>query len=297
MASALAAGGVLGLSSTPPLAATAAPAGTPGRFAGKVVNITGGTSGIGAAAARAFAAEGALVAFCGRREALGNQVEAEIRAAGGEATYIQADVREEDQVEAFISQAVERYGGLHIALNNAGIQKPFSSLHEQSVDDFDDTFRTNVRGVYLAMKAQIPHMLAGGGGSIVVTSSVAVMVARPGLAAYAASKEALQGLVRAAALEYGQHGIRINALLPGMTDTPMVRPADLDDATWAIGRAALGRLNVDGLGRLATAEEIASAALAIASDQFSYMTGASIAVDGGLSAGRPLVIPELEIAR
>lgn len=274
-------------------AAQTAAASAQRRFAGKTVIITGATSGIGAAAARAFAAEGGNVAFCGRRAALGREVEAEIRAAGGEATYIQADVREPRQVRAFVDEAVATYGGLHVAFNNAGIQKPFAALHEGSIADWDDTFLTNVRGVFLAMQAEIPHMLASGGGAIVVTSSSATMVARPGLASYAASKEALQGIVRAAALEYGGQGIRINALLPGITDTPMVRPAELDDATWAQGKPLLGQLNVDGLGRIAEAEEIAAVALALAADDFSYMTGASIAVDGGLSAGRPLAIPEL----
>jgi NAD(P)-dependent dehydrogenase (short-subunit alcohol dehydrogenase family) len=293
MLGAAAAGTVgFGASSLNAAARTAAPE-VRQRFAGKVVIITGATSGIGAAAARAFAAEGAQVAFCGRREALGHQVEAEIRAAGGEATYIRADVRVPEDVAAFVEQAVARYGGLHVAFNNAGIQKPFTPLHEQSVADWDDTFLTNVRGVYLAMKAEIPHMLAGGGGSIVVTSSSATMVARPGLAAYAATKEALQGIVRAAALEYGEQGIRINALLPGITDTPMVRPPDLDDATWAQAKPLLGQLNVDGLHRLAEPEEIAAAALMLASDDLPYVTGVSFSVDGGLSAGRPLAIPEL----
>lgn len=292
---ATAAAGAVGLGAA---SRSVAAAQTPGassrmRFANKVVVITGATSGIGEATARAFAAEGAKVAFCGRREALGKQIEAEIRAAGGEATYIKADVRVPEEVDAFIARAVERYGGLHVAFNNAGIQKPFTPLHEQSVDDWDDTFLTNVRGVYLAMKAEIPHMLAGSGGSIVVTSSAAVMVARPGLAAYAATKEALQGIVRAAALEYGTQGIRINALLPGITDTPLVRPAELDDATWEQAKPVLGQLNVDGLRRIAEPEEIAAAALTLASDDLAYMTGASLGVDGGYTAGRPIVIPEL----
>lgn len=267
-----------------------------GRFREKVVMITGATSGIGEATARAFAAEGACVAFCGRRTELGATVQEEIRAAGGEATYIRADVRIPEEVHAFVEQTVELYGGLDIAFNNAGIQYS-GALHETTIDEWDDTDLTNVRGVFLAMKYQIPYMLEAGGGVILVTSSSVVDIARPGLSAYVASKEALEGLVRAAALEYGSQGIRINSVNPGTTNTQLVRKSaaamGVDDATFEAAKPALGELNIGGLKRIAEPEDIASAVVAMASDDFRYVTGTSLMVDGGLTAGHEMILPEL----
>lgn len=260
-----------------------------GRFAGKVVLITGATSGIGEATARAFAAEGAKVAFCGRRVALGRAVERSIRAAGGEASYLAADVRIPASVQQFVDRAVRRYGGLDIAFNNAGIQIS-AKLHEVTVEQWDDVFDTNARGVFLAMKYQLPHLLAGG-GQIIVNSSVGAIVGRPELSTYQATKQAVQALVQSAALEYGGHGVRVNAILPGITDTPMIRPPDMDDATWEQAKVVLGKLNVDGLKRIATPADIARAVLALASDDLAYLTGASVPVDGGIAAGRPLQLP------
>jgi len=194
------------------------------RFEGKVVLVTGGTSGIGRAAAEAFAAEGGSVAFCGRREALGREVEAAIRAAGGEATYLRADVLREDDIKAFVDQAVARYGRLDVAFNNAGItlQKP---LHDYTSHEWDNVVNTNLRGTFLAMKYEIPHMLKAGGGSIVVTASSNAIATNGGRAAYTASKLALVGLAQSAALEYAQQGIRINTLIPGTADTAFARRA------------------------------------------------------------------------
>ncbi|MEU6641766.1 SDR family oxidoreductase [Saccharomonospora sp. NPDC046836] len=287
------AGTLAGLTALAPQAAAAQAQGArAGRFAGKVVLVTGGTSGIGEATARAFAAAGAKVAFCGRRRQLGREVERSIRAAGGEATYTHADVRESRSVWGFVDGAVRRYGGLDIAFNNAGIQYS-ARLHDTTLEQWDDLSNTNARGVFLAMKYQIPHMLKAGRGHIIVNSSVGAVVGRPDLSLYQASKQAVQALVKSAALEYGADGIRVNAILPGITDTPMIRPAGLDDATWEQAKAALGQLNVDGLKTVASADQIAQAVLAMAADEFGYLTGALIPVDGGVAAGRRMLLPQL----
>ncbi|MFI6645484.1 SDR family NAD(P)-dependent oxidoreductase [Streptomyces sp. NPDC050504] len=271
-------------------AATGRVRGSSRRFAGKVVLITGATSGIGRAAAKAFAAEGARVGFCGRRQQLGREVEREIRDAGGDAAYIRADVRVPEQVEAFVEGVVRRYGRLDVAFNNAGVERS-APLHEMTVAEWDDITGTNEREVFLAMKYEIPHMLRGGGGVIVCTSSSGAERARPGHAGYAASKRGVQGLVKAAALDYGARGIRVNAILPGTTDTPLVRPPGLADADWEAFKKAWGPLNVAGLRRMASAEEIAAAVVGLASEEFRHQTGASVAVDGGATAGAAMVWP------
>ncbi|MGW4350817.1 SDR family NAD(P)-dependent oxidoreductase [Nocardia sp. NPDC004582] len=244
-------------------------------------------SGIGAAAARLFAAEGARVAFCGRRVDRGRAVEREIRAAGGEATYMRADVLIESDVRDFVDAAAQRYGGLDVAFNNAGItiQKP---LHEYSADEFDRVVHTNLRGCFLAMKYEVPHMIRGGGGTIVVTASSNALATDSGRAAYTASKRGLVGLVQSAALDYAGQGIRVNALVPGTTDTDLVRDASpighLPDAAYRVAMKQWAKSNVPGLGRLATPEEIAAFALTLASPEFPYLTGAQLVIDGGKTA-------------
>ena len=256
------------------------------RFKGKVVLITGATSGIGRAAALAFAAEGGKVAFCGRRENLGHQVETEIKAQGGEAAYIRADVRDESSVKEFVDRAVHRYGPLNVAFNNAGItlEKP---LHDYSSAEWDDILATNLRGVFLAMKYEIPYMLANGGGSIIVTSSSNAIATTEKRSAYTASKRGLVGLVQSAALDYVGKGIRINALIPGTTDTELVRRVahmeNAPDALWKEASNVWAGSHIP-IKRLATAEEIATFALALASDDFPYMTGAQMVIDGGKTA-------------
>jgi NAD(P)-dependent dehydrogenase (short-subunit alcohol dehydrogenase family) len=257
------------------------------RFEDKVVIITGATSGIGRAAAWQFAAEGGKVGFCGRREGLGHDVENEIKSQGGEATYIRADVRNESDVKTFVDQVVHTYGRIDVAFNNAGvtIEKP---LHEYSSQEWDDVVGTNLRGVFLAMKYEIPYMLASGGGNIVVTSSSNAIATTERRSAYSASKRGLVGLVQSAAQDYAERGIRINTLIPGTTDTALVRRTahmeNAPDAVWELAAAQWAKSHVSGMGRMAKPEEIAAFALALASNEFPYMTGSQMVIDGGKTA-------------
>ena len=191
-----------------------------GRFAGQVVLITGATSGIGEATARAFASQGATVHFCGRRQELGQQVAQSIVDAGGKATYQPADVRNEDEVIAFVDGCIDRYGKINIAFNNAGIVNPQAvPLAEQSLEDFQNVLKTNATGYFLSMKYEIPHLLKnepwgkyGAKGVIVNNASVSGHIGFPGISPYSSSKHAIIGMTKCAALEYGGQGIRINSI-------------------------------------------------------------------------------------
>jgi NAD(P)-dependent dehydrogenase (short-subunit alcohol dehydrogenase family) len=287
VASAAVVGGFIGNSIARPTFASAPVVQNRRRFENKVVIITGATSGIGRAAALQFAAEGGQVGFCGRRTALGHEVESEIKAAGGKATYIRADVRIENDVKTFVDQVAQKYGRLDVAFNNAGItlEKP---LHEYTSQEWDDVMNTNLRGVFLAMKYEIPHMLEKGGGNIVVTSSSNAIATTEKRSAYTASKRGLVGLVQSAALDYAKNGIRINTLIPGTTDTALVRRVanmeSVPDAMWERAAAYWAKSHMPGIERMAKPEEIAAFALALASDEFPYMTGSQMVIDGGKTA-------------
>jgi NAD(P)-dependent dehydrogenase (short-subunit alcohol dehydrogenase family) len=280
----LTAGIAVGAHEVPPAPSTVS---TRRRFADKVVTITGATSGIGRAAAIAFAREGALVTLCGRREALGHEVEEGIRRAGGRARYFRADVRVESDMQRFVEFTVAQFGRLDVALDNAGItlEKP---LHEYTGGEWDDVLHTNLRGVFFALKYQIPAMLAGTGGTIVITSSSNAIATQARRGAYAASKRALVALVQATALEYGPQNIRINAMLPGTTDTALVRRVagmeGVPDEVWHAAAATWAKSHLPGLGRMANPEEIAEFALMMASNEHPFLNGAAVVVDGGKTA-------------
>lgn len=247
-----------------------------GRFAAKVVLITGATSGIGEATARAFAAEGATVHFCGRREALGEQVAQSIRDAGGKATYQRADVRVEEDVKAFVNGCIERYGRVDIAFNNAGIFMTPAEIQDIPLDNFMDIVMTNTVGEFLCMKYEIPHMRRQGGGSIVNMASVAGHVGFSRTAHYNASKHGIIGLTKAAAQENADHNIRINSISPLAVDTPQLRESfAFQGITYE--QAAPSFVTK----RIMTPEEMARAVMFLASDDATSVTGMDLDVTGG----------------
>jgi len=248
-------------------------------FQDKVVLITGGTSGIGEASAILFAEQGAKVVVAGRRAELGEAVVDRIKSAGGEAVFIKADVTSEDDVKNLVQQSVEKYGRVDIAFNNAGVEAT-GMVTDFSLDVYRKVFDINVLGVFLSMKHEIPQMLEQGGGVIINTSSIVGHVAMPGASIYIASKHAVEGATKTAALEYAQQGIRINAVAPGATATDMIdRFAGKEGAE---NREALAQQHP--MNRLATSQEIAHAVAYLASDAAAFTNGVSLPVDGGYLA-------------
>jgi NAD(P)-dependent dehydrogenase (short-subunit alcohol dehydrogenase family) len=252
-----------------------------GLLEGKVVLVTGGTSGIGRASAVLFAKEGAKVALTGRRAAEGEAVVAEIAAAGGEAFFIQADLADTDSIPGIVAQVVARYGRLDCAFNNAGISGggPLDTLTESTWDSVVDT---NLKAAFFCLQAEAAQMRRqGGGGAIVFNASVLANIALPGTTIYSASKGGVVSLARAAAVELGPHGIRVNAVNPSITRTPMTEGRI---TTGADGKAAHPYAVGIPLGRLAEPEEMAEVALFLLSDRASYVNGQALVVDGGQSA-------------
>jgi len=251
------------------------------RLLDKVAIVTGASSGIGHAAARLFARHGARLVVSARRKTEIDALVAAIHDDGGEAVAVLGDIGEERVAEALVETAVTRFGGLHIAFNNAGTLGEIGSVFDLSLSGWREALDTNLTGAFLAAKYQVPVMLECGGGSLIFTSTfVGHTVGFPGMAAYAASKAGLVGLIQVIAAEFGPKGIRANALLPGGTDTPMGRAV----ANTPEARAYVESLHA--LKRLASPDEIAQAALHLASDESSFVTGSAFLVDGGLSISR-----------
>ena len=248
---------------------------------GKIAIVTGASSGIGRAAALSFAAEGASLVVNARRLELLESLVAEIETAGGKAVPVAGDVAGEPVARALVEAAVTRFGGLDMAFNNAASLGPIGDTTQIGLDEWRHTLDVNLTSAFLAARCQIPAMLARGGGSLIFTSSfVGHTAGFPGMAAYAASKAGLVGLTQVLAAEFGPRGIRVNALLPGATDTDMSRQF----ANTPESRAHVANLNA--LRRMAEPEEIARAALFLASDAASFVTGTALLADGGVSINR-----------
>jgi NAD(P)-dependent dehydrogenase (short-subunit alcohol dehydrogenase family) len=243
-----------------------------------VVLITGALTGIGRATALAFAREGARIVVSGRHDEEGKKLAAEMRKLGAEAEFVRADVRHEEEVRKLIDKTVERFGRLDVAVNNAGTEGAPGPVTEQTAESFAATFDTNVLGTLLSMKHELRIMLPQRSGSIVNVSSAYGSVGAAGASVYVASKHAVEGMTKSAALEVAGTGVRVNVVAPGTTDTGMLtRFTSTDENKTAL-------VSTVPVKRLAAPEEIAHVIAFVASESASYMTGASIPVDGGMIA-------------
>lgn len=253
-----------------------------GRLDGKVAIITGGSGGIGAAAARRFIAEGCKVLLVDINEGVLQQLAAEL--GSEQADYFVADVSTPEGNRGMVQKAIERFGKVNVFLANAGIEGVVKPLPEYPLETFDRVIAINVRGVFLGLQNVIPAMLQAGGGSIIITSSVAGLVGSPGFSAYVTSKHAVIGMMRSAALEFGSAGIRVNTVNPGPIETRMMRSIEEMAAPGAGDQVKQGFVAQVPLKRYGYPEEVAQLMLFLASDESSYCNGNTYVIDGGFTA-------------
>ncbi len=261
-------------------------------FMGKVALVAGGSLGMGRAAAERLATGGASVVICGRRAEPVASAVAELRGAGQEVTGVTANVASAADMKRFVDTAVATYGGVDILVNSAGIQR-YGTVVDTDEATWDEVFAINVKGMYLASKYAIPEMVKRGGGAIVNVSSVQGIASQKSVAAYTATKGAINALTRAMALDHATDGIRVTAVLPASIDTPMLRwAADIwrGEQTEESMIAAWGKMHP--LGRVGRPEEVAELIAFLASDRASFITGGEFKIDGGMLAALGVTLPE-----
>ena len=247
-------------------------------FTGKVVLITGGTSGIGRATAIAFAEQGANIVIAGRREAEGAESLVLVQKAGGQGLFVRVDVNQESEIETLVAKTLESFGRLDFAFNNAGVGGLGRATMTATADIYDQIMSVNVRGVFFSMKHQIPAILQSGGGAIVNNASVLALRPSAKSPIYSASKAAVVALTKAAALEFAPKGVRINAICPAIIETDMTEQVRSDEQT----RAYL--LSGHPVGRFGRSEEVAASVLYLCSPEASFITGVALPLDGGFAA-------------
>lgn len=245
------------------------------RLLGKTAIITGGGGGIGRATAIRFAKEGARVAVADIDSAIGEETVRLIKEEGGEALFVKTDVTDSEQIKALINTTTNTFGALHIMFNNAGVGNSEVLSVDLSEDEWDRVIDINLKGVFLGIKYAVPELIKAGGGAIINTSSLLGLKGQKYVSAYNASKAGVVMLTQNASLEYGKYNIRVNAIAPGVIDTPIINHWKQDERKWPI----ISRANA--LRRIGTPDEVANAVLFLASDEASFITGTTLSVDGG----------------